>query len=432
MTTNKELLALRESTTARGVGTMHTIFAARAENAEIWDADGNRYIDLAAGIAVVNTGHNHPRVIAAVEEQLRQFSHTCFQVTPYEVYLRLADRLNRLAPGDTAKKTIFLTTGAEAVENAIKIARYHTGRSGVIAFSGAFHGRTMLCMGLTGKVAPYKAGFGPFPADLYHVPYPIDYHGISVDDSVSALHALFKADIEPSRVAAIIVEPVQGEGGFYPAPSGFLQALREICDAHGILMVVDEIQTGFARTGRLFAVEYAGIEPDIMTVAKSLGGGFPLSGVIGKADIMDSVPAGGLGGTYGGSPLGCAAGLAVLDVIEEDQLCDRALAIGEKIKAWGDALRRRNNRIGQVRVTGAMSALEIVKGGDADRPDADLTKAIVAEARKNGVILLSCGVRGNVIRFLPPLTISDELLDRGLTAVAKAIGNLTEDVRKAG
>jgi 4-aminobutyrate aminotransferase / (S)-3-amino-2-methylpropionate transaminase / 5-aminovalerate transaminase len=432
MTRNEELLALRESATARGVGTMHAIFAARAVNAEIWDADGNRYIDLAAGIAVVNTGHNHPRVIAAVEEQLRLFSHTCFQVTPYEVYIRLADRLNRLAPGDTAKKTIFLTTGAEAVENAIKIARYHTGRSGVIAFSGGFHGRTLLCMGLTGKVAPYKAGFGPFPADIYHAPYPIDYHGITVDDSVAALNALFRSDIEPSRVAAIIVEPVLGEGGFYPAPGGFLPALRKICDEHGIVMVVDEIQTGFARTGRLFAVEYAGIEPDLMTVAKSLGGGLPLSGVIGKADIMDSVPAGGLGGTYGGSPLGCAAGLAVLDVIDEEKLCDRALFIGKKIQAWGDALQKTNNCIGQVRVTGAMSAIEIVKGGDAGSPDADLTKAIVAEARKNGVILLSCGVRGNVIRFLPPLTISDELLDQGLEGVAKAIGDLSEDVRKAG
>lgn len=432
MTTNKELLELRESATARGVGTMHSIFSERAENAEIWDADGNRYIDLAAGIAVVNTGHNHPRVIAAVEAQLRKFSHTCFQVTPYEVYVRLADRLNRVAPGDTPKKTIFLTTGAEAVENAVKIARYYTGRSGVISFSGAFHGRTMMCMGLTGKVAPYKLGFGPFPADLYHAPFPVEFHGVSVEDSLSAMTALFRSDIEPSRVAAIIVEPVQGEGGFYPAPPGFLKTLRGICDEHGIVLIVDEIQTGFGRTGKLFAIEHAGIEPDIMTVAKSLAGGFPLSGVIGKAGIMDSVPPGGLGGTYGGSPIGCAAGLAVLDIIEEERLCDRALAIGERIRVWGKALKTSNRCIGEVRICAAMSAIEIVKGGNPNSPDADLTKAVVAEALRNGVILLSCGVRGNVIRFLPPLTISDELLDRGLAVVERAIGNLTEDVRKAG
>lgn len=431
MATNKELLQLRESATARGIGTMHTIFSAKAVNAEVWDADGNRYIDLAAGIAVVNTGHNHPQILAAVEEQLKNFSHTCFQVTPYEVYVRLADKLNKAAPGDTPKKTIFLTTGAEAVENAIKIARYHTGRSGVISFSGAFHGRTMMCMGLTGKIAPYKAGFGPFPGDIYHAPYPIDFHGISVQDSLAAVDALFKSDIEASRVAAIIVEPVQGEGGFYPAPHEFLQALRATCDKHGIVLVVDEIQTGFARTGKLFAIEHSGVEPDIMAVAKSLAGGFPLSGVVGKADIMDSVPAGGLGGTYGGSPIGCAAGLAVLDVIEKENLCERALAIGEKIQVWGEALQKTNNCVGHVRVAGAMSAIEIVKDGDPNCPDAGLTKAVVAEGLKNGVILLSCGVRGNVIRFLPPLTISDELLDQGLAVVAKAIGDLTEDVRKA-
>jgi 4-aminobutyrate aminotransferase/(S)-3-amino-2-methylpropionate transaminase len=432
MATNKELLELRESATARGVGTMHAIFSARAENAEIWDVEGKRYIDLAAGIAVVNTGHNHPKILAAVGEQLKNFSHTCFQVTPYEVYVRLADRLNKAAPGNTPKKTIFLTTGAEAVENAIKIARYHTGRTGVISFSGAFHGRTMMCMGLTGKVAPYKAGFGPFPPDIYHAPFPVDFHGISVNDSLNALGTLFQSDIEADRVAAIIVEPVQGEGGFYPAPSAFLRELRGICDEHGIVLVIDEIQTGFGRTGKLFAIEHAGVEPDLMTVAKSLAGGFPLSGVIGKADIMDSVPPGGLGGTYGGSPIGCAAGLAVLDIIEKENLCDRALTIGEKIRSWGAALQQNNSCVGQVRVTGAMSAIELVKGGDPGCPDAELTRAVVAESLTNGVVLLSCGVRGNVIRFLPPLTIGNDLLDRGLAIVGKVIGELTEDVRKAG
>jgi len=303
VTTNKELLARRKAETPRGLGTQTTVFADKALNAEIWDVEGNRYIDLAAGIAVTNTGHNHPHVLAAVREQLERFSHTCFQVTPYDVYVELAERLNKVAPGTTPKQTIFLTTGVEAVENAVKIARRFTGRSGVIAFSGAFHGRTMMGMALTGKVVPYKAGFGPFPAEVFHIPFPIDYHGISMGDSLAALEKLFKSDVEPSRIAALIIEPVQGEGGFYPVPPGFLETLRNVCDEHGIVMVVDEIQTGFGRTGKLFAIEHAGIEPDLMTVAKSLAGGFPLSGVIGKAEIMDSVEPGGLGGTYAGSPM---------------------------------------------------------------------------------------------------------------------------------
>lgn len=423
MSTNQELQSLREASTPRGVGTQTTIYADRALNAEIWDVEGKRYIDLASGIAVVNTGHNNPTVIAAVEAQLERFSHTCFQVTPYDVYVQLADRLNTLAPGATPKKTIFLTTGAEAIENSVKIARKYTGRSAVIAFSGAFHGRTMMCMALTGKVVPYKAGFGPFPAEVFHVPFPIDYHGISMQDSLAALDKLFKSDIEPSRVAAMIIEPVQGEGGFYPVPDGFLQKLRDVCDEHGIVMVADEIQTGFGRTGKLFAIEHAGVEPDLMTVAKSLAGGFPLSGVIGKAKIMDSVEPGGLGGTYGGSPLGCAAGLAVLDVIEAEQLCDKANAIGEQIRAWAKALQADTQCIGDIRITGAMCAIELVQDNDANKPDAAITKAIATEAAKQGVVLLTCGVRGNVIRFLPPLTIGEDLL-------AEALGVLGGIVRK--
>ena len=424
MSTNQELQELREASTPRGVGTQTTIFSDRALNAEIWDVEGKRYIDLASGIAVVNTGHNNPKVIAAVEAQLKRFSHTCFQVTPYDVYVQLADRLNKLAPGPTPKRTLFLTTGAEAVENSVKIARKCTGRSAVIAFSGAFHGRTMLGMALTGKVVPYKAGFGPFPAEVFHVPFPIGYHGISMHDSLAALDKLFKSDVEPSRVAAMIIEPVQGEGGFYPVPDGFLQKLRDICDEHGILMVADEIQTGFARTGKLFAIEHAGVEPDLMTVAKSLAGGFPLSGVIGKADIMNCVEPGGLGGTYGGSPLGCAAGLAVLDVIEEEQLCDKANAIGEQIRHWAEALQGDTSCIGDIRITGAMCAIELVTNNDADRPDATLTKAIATEAAKQGVILLTCGVRGNVIRFLPPLTIGAELLGEALSTLGGIIRKL--------
>ena len=421
MTTNKELLAIRENETPRGVGIQTSVFADKARNAEIWDVEGNRYIDLAAGIAVVNTGHNHPHVIAAVKAQLERFSHTCFQVVPYDVYVKLAQRLNRAAPGKSPKKTIFLTTGAEAVENAVKIARRHTGRSAIIAFSGAFHGRTMMGMALTGKVVPYKVGFGPFPAEVFHVPYPIEYHDVSVDDSLKALQTLFKSDVEPERVAAMIVEPVQGEGGFYPAPAEFLQALRKLCDEHGIVMIVDEIQTGFGRTGTLFAIEQAGVEPDLMPVAKSLAGGLPLSGVIGKADIMDSVPPGGLGGTYGGSALGCAAALAVLDVIEDEGLCAKAQAIGKQIRQWAEELQAGNDCIGHIRTTGAMCAIELVRNGDADSPDPDLTRNIASQALNDGVILLTCGVRNNVIRFLPPLTIAPALLADALEVVGSAI-----------
>jgi 4-aminobutyrate aminotransferase/(S)-3-amino-2-methylpropionate transaminase len=426
MTTNKELLAVRQAHTPQGLGTQTTVFSDRAKNAEIWDVEGNRYIDLAGGIAVTGTGHNHPDVVAAVKAQLERFSHTCFQVTPYDVYVRLAERLNSVAPGTTPKKTIFLTTGAEAVENAVKISRKHTGRSGIIAFSGAFHGRTMMGMALTGKVVPYKAGFGPFPAEVFHVPFPIEYHGVTVDDSLDALQTLFKSDVEPSRIAAMIIEPVQGEGGFYPAPVEFLQVLRKICDEHGIVMIADEIQTGFGRTGEMFACEHAGIEPDLMPVAKSMAGGFPLSGVIGKAEIMDSVPPGGLGGTYAGSPIGCAAGLAVLDVIEKEGLCERSRSIGETIRAWASALQAANKSIGHIRGLGAMCAIELVKNGDANDPDADLTKAVATEALAEGVLLLTCGVRGNVIRFLPPLTIDETMLAEALEKLGDVIGRLTQ------
>ena len=431
MTTNKELLARRVAETPRGLGTQTTVFADKALNAEIWDVEGKRYIDLAAGIAVTNTGHNHPKVLAAVRSQLERFSHTCFQVTPYDVYVELAARLNRAAPGPTPKKTIFLTTGVEAVENAVKIARRYTGRSAVIAFSGAFHGRTMMGMALTGKVVPYKVGFGPFPAEIFHIPFPVEYHGVSMEDSLAALDKLFKSDVEASRIAAMIVEPVQGEGGFYPVPPGFLKSLRRICDEHGIVMVADEIQTGFGRTGKLFAVEHAGIEPDLMTVAKSLAGGFPLSGVIGKAEIMDSVEPGGLGGTYAGSPFACAAGLAVLDIIEEEKLCDKADAIGAQIKRWAEKVQADTSCIGHIRITGAMCAIEIVDDNDAERPNAELTKAIAAEAAKRGVILLTCGVRGNVIRFLPPLTIGEALMDEALQILGGVIRDLAGKIRKA-
>jgi 4-aminobutyrate aminotransferase len=431
MVTNDALMARRAAAMPRGVGQGHPLFAERAENGEVWDVEGRRWIDFCAGIAVVNTGHRHPKVIAAAKAQLDKFTHTCFQVVAYEPYVELCERLNKAAPGPTPKKSFLINSGAEAVENAVKIARVATGRQGIIAFGGGFHGRTMMGMALTGKVVPYKVGFGPFPAEIFHIPFPVEYHGVSMEDSLAALDKLFKSDVEASRIAAMIVEPVQGEGGFYPVPPGFLKSLRRICDEHGIVMVADEIQTGFGRTGKLFAVEHAGIEPDLMTVAKSLAGGFPLSGVIGKAEIMDSVEPGGLGGTYAGSPFACAAGLAVLDIIQEEKLCEKADAIGAQIKRWAEKVQADTSCIGHIRITGAMCAIEIVDDNDAERPNADLTKAIAAEAAKRGVILLTCGVRGNVIRFLPPLTIGEALMGEALQILGGVIRDLAAQIRKA-
>ncbi|MBI1732804.1 MAG: 4-aminobutyrate--2-oxoglutarate transaminase [Gammaproteobacteria bacterium] len=424
MTTNTELHRRREAAVVRGVANILSVYAERALNAELWDVEGRRYIDFASGIAVVNTGHNHPRVRAAVEAQLQKFSHTCFQVTPYENYVALAEKLNAIVPGSEPKKTIFLTTGAEAVENAVKIARFATGRSGVIAFSGAFHGRTMLGMALTGKVAPYKVGFGPFPADIYHAPFPIPYHGVDVADALKALDHLFRSEIDPARVAAMIIEPVLGEGGFYVAPPEFLQALRRICDENGIVFIADEIQTGFARTGRMFAIEHAGVEPDIMTLAKSLAGGFPLSAVTGKAKIMDAPGPGGLGGTYAGSPIACAAALAAIEVIEKEKLCDRAQQIGQLIRSRLRTMQEKLSCIGEIRALGAMVSIELVKNHNAAEPDADLTKALVQEAAKRGLVILPCGVRGNVIRFLAPLTISDALLEEGMDILVAALEHI--------
>ncbi len=431
MASNQDLQKRRDAAFARGLGNQLPVYIERARNAEMWDVEGRRYIDFAGGIAVLNTGHLHPKVQAAVAKQLDAFSHTCLMITPYAVAVELAEKLTRLAPGPTPKKAIFVTTGAEAVENCIKIARAHTGRSGVIAFGGGFHGRTFMAMALTGKVAPYKAGFGPFPAEVYHAPFPIAYHGVSVQESLEALEHLFKYDIEPARVAAIIVEPVMGEGGFYIAPPEFLQALRKLCDQHGIVLVIDEIQTGFARTGRMFAIEHAGVEPDLMTMAKSLAGGFPLAAVVGKAEIMDAPGPGGLGGTYAGSPIACAAGLAVIDVIQEENLCARAAGIGELMVGALRELQRELPCIGEVRNLGAMIAMELVKNRDPHAPDADLTKALTKRAADKGLVLLSCGLYGNVIRFLAPLTASDAILREGLVIVAESLRELTGVPAKA-
>jgi 4-aminobutyrate aminotransferase len=410
----------RAAAIARGVGVTTQIYADRAENAEIWDKEGRRYIDFAGGIAVLNTGHRHPKVIAAVKAQLDRFTHTCHQVVPYETYVALAERLNRITPGDFEKKTIFVTTGAEAVENAVKIARAHTGRQAVVAFGGGFHGRTFMGMALTGKVAPYKLGFGAMPGDVFHAPFPAATQGVSVEDALAALRRLFAADVDPARVAAIILEPVQGEGGFNPAPTAFMTALREICDQHGMLLIADEVQTGFARTGKLFAMEHHGVAPDLVTMAKSLAGGFPLAAVTGRAEVMDGPAPGGLGGTYGGSPIGVAAAHAVLDVIEEEGLCERAEVLGARLKQRLASLAERVPEIAEVRGPGFMNAVEF-KDPATGAPNPAFTDKVRRAALERGVILLTCGVNGNVVRFLAPITIQDEIFTEALDVIEDSI-----------
>jgi 4-aminobutyrate aminotransferase/(S)-3-amino-2-methylpropionate transaminase len=422
-TTNASLLARRQAAVPRALTHATTAFAARARNAEVWDVEGRRYVDFAGGIAVLNTGHCHPRVMAAAMEQMGRFTHTCVQVMPYEPYVALAERLNALAPFSGPARTIFFTTGAEAVENAVKIARAATGRSGIITFAGSFHGRTIMTSAMTGKTLPYKRGFGPFPAEIYHLPFPIEHHGVTVAESLKALEFLFRADIEPARVAAIFVEPVQGEGGFYAAPVALLEALRTICDQHGILLISDEVQAGFGRTGKMFGIEHSGVEPDLVTVAKSLAGGFPLSGVIGREAVMQAAAPGGLGGTYAGNPIACAAALAVLDVIAEEGLLARADTVGAVIKARLERIARRNDvlPIGAIRGPGAMIGFEIFKERGGTEPDAEATKRVTAAALREGLVLLSCGVFGNVIRVLVPLTVEDSVLEEGLGMLEKAL-----------
>jgi 4-aminobutyrate aminotransferase/(S)-3-amino-2-methylpropionate transaminase len=414
--TNAEWADRKAKSIARGEGQVAPVFVQRARNSEVWDVEGNRYIDFASGIAVCNTGHMHPKVHRAVNEQLERFSHTCIMVTPYDSAVLLAEKINNLAPGPTPKKTMFVTTGAEAVENAVKIARSHTGRRAILAFDGGYHGRTNMTMGLTGKMAPYKSQFGPFPADVHRAPFPIEYHGISVDDSIKAIEKRFKTDLDPEDCAAIIVEPVQGEGGFYPASPEFLKALRALCDKHGILLILDEIQSGFGRTGKMFACEKAGIEPDLITFAKGVAGGFPLAGVVGNQAIMDAPNPGGLGGTYAGSPVACAAALAVLEVIEEENLCKRAEELGALFAERLNNLQSKfPDQVGDVRASeGAMIAIELVSNADASSPAPQLAKAVLSLAYERGLIALTCGFYGNVFRFLPPLTISDALAHEGL------------------
>jgi 4-aminobutyrate aminotransferase / (S)-3-amino-2-methylpropionate transaminase / 5-aminovalerate transaminase len=424
---NESLVARRQAAVARGVSMVHPVFIERAENALLWDGEGRRYVDFAGGIGVLNTGHRHRRVMEAVRAQLDKFTHTCFQITPYEPYVALCERLNALAPGKGPNKAVLMSTGAEAVENAIKIARAATGRPAIISFSGGFHGRTLMALALTGKVEPYKSGFGPYPAEVYHAPFPNVLHGISTADALDAIQLIFKCDVGPDRVAAIVVEPVQGEGGFYVAPKDFMQRLRELCDRHGILLVADEIQSGAGRTGRMFAMEHYGVAADLYTLAKSIAGGFPLSAVVGRAEVMDACGPGGLGGTYAGNPVACAAALAVLQVFEDERIFERADRLGERIGKALDAMASRHVEIVEVRRLGAMVAFELGEGGDPQRPAAELTKKLTARARELGLILLSCGVLGNVVRILVPITAEDTVVDEGLAILGRAASELLSD-----
>lgn len=420
---NKAWVERRNKAVSRGVGMAAPVIAARAENSEIWDIEGNRYIDFGGGIAVVNTGHRHPLVMKRVYEQLEKFTHTCAMIMPYEPFIELCEKLNAVAPMSGAKKTALVTTGAEAVENAVKFARAYTGRSDVIAFHGGFHGRTNLTMALTGKVAPYKAKFGPFAGGIWHVPFPVAHHGISVDDSIHAIEMIFKTDVEAARVAAIIIEPVQGEGGFYVAPKELMTRLRKLCDDHGIVFIADEIQSGFGRTGKFFAMEHYGVEPDLVTVAKSLAGGFPLAGVVGRAKIMDAPDPGGIGGTYAGNPVACAAALGVFEAFETEGLMQKAEAQGKKIMARMKAIKAKSRGmpIGDIRGLGAMCAFELVTEHSGNKPDAAATKALATKCLERGLLILTCGIHSDTVRLLTPLTASDMIMDEGLDILEAAL-----------
>ncbi|WP_222889332.1 4-aminobutyrate--2-oxoglutarate transaminase [Enterobacter sp. C2] len=417
---NNELNERRLQATPRGIGVMCNFFAERAENATLWDVEGNEVIDFAAGIAVLNTGHRHPKVVAAVEKQLHAFTHTAYQVVPYESYVTLAEKINARVPVEGPAKTAFFSTGAEAVENAIKIARAYTKRPGVIAFGGGFHGRTSMTMALTGKVAPYKMGFGPFPGSIFHAQYPNAVHNVSTQDALNSLDRIFKADIAPDQVAAILLEPVQGEGGFVIAPDDFMQGVRKLCDQHGILLIADEVQSGYARTGKLFAMEHYSVRPDLITMAKSLAGGMPLSAVSGRAEVMDAPAPGGLGGTYAGNPLAMASALAVLEVIEEEQLCERSRMLGEALVAELNNARASCPYIADVRALGSMVAVEF-SDPQTGEPSPAFTQKVQAHALEAGLLLLSCGVYGNVIRFLYPLTIPDAQFRRALDIISRSL-----------
>jgi 4-aminobutyrate aminotransferase/(S)-3-amino-2-methylpropionate transaminase len=413
---SRELMARRAAALPTGVGTTLPVFAARASGGIVEDVDGNRFIDLAAGIAVTTVGSAAPRVVAAVTEQVERFTHTCFQVTPYEAYVEVCEALNDLTPGGHEKKTFLVNSGAEAVENAVKIARYATGRDAVVAFDHGFHGRTLLAMTLTGKVMPYKQGFGPFAPEVYRAPFSYPFRGTG--DLPSTLAYLDKT-VGASNIACVVVEPIAGEGGFIVPEPGWLAGLAAWCSDNGVVLIADEVQTGIARTGAWFACEHEDVVPDIVTTAKGLGGGLPIGGITARAELVDKVHAGGLGGTFGGNPLSCASALAAFSTIREDGLVERAQRIGETMLPRLSALASAYPSIGDVRGRGAMIAIELV-GSDGLTPDVDLTKAVAAACHAEGVLVLTAGSYGNVLRFLPPLVISDDLLDDGLSVLEKA------------
>jgi 4-aminobutyrate aminotransferase/(S)-3-amino-2-methylpropionate transaminase len=419
-----ELTELRSKYIPRGITSAHPLIADRAQGAELWDVTGRRFVDFAGGIGVMNVGHSHPRVMKAVHAQLERATHTSFQVVMYESYLRLAERLCEVAPLAGPKKAIFFSTGAEAIENAVKIARAHTGRPAVISFRGSFHGRTLLALSLTGSVTPYKQNFGPYAAEIYQSPFPYEYRGWSTDRALASLESLFDSEVSPKRVAAVIIEPVLGEGGFVPAPSDFLQRLRELTERHGILLIVDEIQTGFGRTGKFFGIEHSGVKPDLVTVAKSLAAGFPLSGVVGRADVMDAPDPGGLGGTYGGNPIACAAGLAVMDVMRDEKLPQRAVRIGSVVEERMQSWAKEHDLVGDVRGMGGMMAMELVRDRGTKEPADKEAASLLAAAREKGLILLRAGTHHNVIRTLMPLTIPDDQLHEGLDILGSALNTV--------
>jgi 4-aminobutyrate aminotransferase/(S)-3-amino-2-methylpropionate transaminase len=423
-TNTARVLELRETHVARGVLTAHPVVAARAQGAELWDVDGKRYLDFVGGIGVLNVGHNHPRVVEAVSAQVRNVSHACFQVAAYEPYINLAAKLNQLVGDGEAYKSVFFTSGAEAVENSIKIARGYTNRPAIIAFRGAFHGRTLLGVTLTGMSQPYKQNFGPFASDIFHVPYPNAYRGVTSADALAALHEVFATEAAPERVAAIIIEPVQGDGGFLPAPPEFMRALRDITQKHGIVLIVDEIQAGFGRTGPMFGFQHSGIKPDLVTVAKSLAGGLPISGVVGKADIMDAPAPGGLGGTYGGNALACAAALAVIEAFEQEDLLVRGEKLAAQMREGLLGLQQKYPFIGEVRGLGFMLAMEIVTDRSSKAPDAALAQRILDEARDGGLLIIKCGVHRNVVRFLAPLVTTEAQLEEALTILDGALARV--------
>ena len=421
---NAELNELKQKYVAAGAASPATAFADRAENAEIWDADGNRFIDFAGGIGVLNVGHRHPKVVAAVKAQLDKVMHTCQTVMPYEGYVKVAEKLSHIVPVRGHAKVMLANSGAEALENAVKIARAATGRSNVICFDGGYHGRTFYTMAMNGKVAPYQTDFGPMPGTVFRAPYPVPYHGVSEDEAIRGLKMTLKTDANPKDTAAIILEPVLGEGGFYPAPTSFLKKIREICDEHGMLMIIDEVQSGFGRTGKMFAIEHSGVEPDMMTMAKSMADGMPITAIVGTDKVMDASGPNSLGGTYTGSPTACAAALAVMEVFEEENILEKSQALGDKLAARFNEWQGKFDCIDHVRNMGAMAAFELVNNKTDRTPNPELAAALCKKAREEGLILLSCGMYGNTIRFLMPVTIEDDVLNEGLDIIESCLESL--------